>query len=102
MLHEKRKILGWGSENFAENVAVTRKSPYLCSVLIQQLIVLHFKNFNTTMKKLVFMFAAFAAISFASCGSKTEAPAEVQDTVDTLAADSVDTLAPDSVDTLAV
>ena len=59
------------------------------------------KIIQTKMKKLVFMFAAFAAISFASCGSKTEAPAEVQDTVDTLAADSVDTLAPDSVDTLA-
>lgn len=27
------------------------------------------------MKKLVFMFVAFAAISFASCGSKTETPA---------------------------
>ena len=59
------------------------------------------KIIQTKMKKLVFMFAAFAAISFASCGSKTEAPAEVQDTVDTLAADSVDTLAADSFDTLA-
>ena len=59
------------------------------------------KIIYTTMKKLVFMFAAFAAISFASCGSKTEPPAQVQDTIDTRAADSVDTLAADSVDTLA-
>ncbi len=45
------------------------------------------------MKKLVFMFAAFAAISFASCGSKTEAPVEANDSVsDTLAGDSCDTL----------
>lgn len=48
------------------------------------------------------MFAAFAAISFASCGSKTEAPAEVTDsvadTLDTTATDSVaDSLATDSV-----
>ena len=47
------------------------------------------------MKKLVFMFAAFAAISFASCGSKTEAPVEVQDT-DTVAVDTVDTAAVDT------
>ena len=39
------------------------------------------------MKKLVFMFVAIAAISFASCGQKTEqAPAE--DTVDTTAVDT--------------
>lgn len=48
------------------------------------------------MKKLVFMFAAFAAISFASCGSKTEAPAEVNDTVDTTVVDTVDTVAADT------
>ena len=46
------------------------------------------------MKKLVFMFAAFAAISFASCGSKTEAPVEENDSV---AVDTVDTVAADSV-----
>ncbi len=51
------------------------------------------------MKKLVFMFAAFAAISFASCGSKTEAPVEAADSVDTAAVDTVDTAA---VDTAAV
>ena len=59
------------------------------------------------MKKLVFMFAAFAAISFASCGSKTEAPVEpAQDSVvadsaaqDTTVADSAaqDTVKADSV-----
>ena len=36
------------------------------------------------MKKLVFMFVALAAISFASCGNKAEAPA----TTDTTAVDS--------------
>ena len=54
------------------------------------------------MKKLVFMFVAVAAISFASCGNKAQAPAqdtdsiaEVVDTVaDSLAADTaaVDTV----------
>ena len=49
------------------------------------------------MKILVFMFVAVAAISFASCGNKAQAPvqdtdsiAEVVDTVaDSLAADTV-------------
>ena len=40
------------------------------------------------MKKLVFMFVAMAAISFASCGNKTEQGA-AQDTVDTAAVDTV-------------
>ena len=58
------------------------------------------------MKKLVLMFVAVAAISFASCGNKT-AQAEavdsdsiaVVDSVDTAAADTVaaDTVAADSV-----
>ena len=49
------------------------------------------------MKKLVFMFVAMAAISFASCGNKTEQGA-AQDTVDTAAADTVvaDTAAADT------
>ena len=48
------------------------------------------------MKKLVFMFVAVAAISFASCGNKaqqapvdTDSIAEVSMAVDTVAADSV-------------
>ena len=47
------------------------------------------------MKKLVFMFVAMAAISFASCGEKA-APAE--ETVDTTAVDTVvaDTVAADT------
>ena len=54
------------------------------------------------MKKLVFMFVAVAAISFASCGNKTEQAAPVDsDTVavDTVVADSVvaDSAATDSV-----
>ena len=50
------------------------------------------------MKKLVFMFVAVAAISFASCGNNAaQAPAE--DTVDTVAVDTVaaDTVAADTV-----
>jgi hypothetical protein len=56
------------------------------------------------MKKLVFMFVAVAAISFASCGgNKTEQAAPVDtdsiENVDTLAADSVaaDSVAADTV-----
>jgi len=54
------------------------------------------------MKKLVLMFVAVAAISFASCGQKPAAPAaEDVDTamVDTAAVDTVaaDTVAADSV-----
>ncbi|WP_169714163.1 PG1828 family lipoprotein [Segatella albensis] len=53
------------------------------------------------MKKLVLMFVAIAAISFASCGNKTaQAPAQDSDTVavDTAAADTAaaDTAAADS------
>lgn len=48
------------------------------------------------MKKLVMMFAAIAAISFASCGNKTEqAPAEDTVAVDTV--EVVDTVAVDTV-----
>lgn len=64
------------------------------------------KFLKNKMKKLVFMFAAFAAISFASCGNKTtEAPAEdsvadsaVVDSTDSVSADSavVDSTATDS------
>lgn len=49
------------------------------------------------MKKLVLMFVAIAAISFASCGNKT-AQAEGADTTDTAAVDTaaVDTAAADT------
>jgi len=45
------------------------------------------------MKKLVFMFVALAAISFASCGNKAEAPANADSaaTVDSAANDSAAT-----------
>lgn len=46
------------------------------------------------MKKLVFMFVAFAAISFASCGNKTNDATAATDSIDTMA---VDTLAADSL-----
>ena len=47
------------------------------------------------MKKLVFMFVAIAAISFASCGEKAapEAPAEDTNAVDTADTAAVDTAA---------
>ena len=45
------------------------------------------------MKKLVFMFVAIAAISFASCGNKAAAPAPVEDTA---AVETVDTAAADT------
>ena len=47
------------------------------------------------MKKLVLMFVAIAAISFASCGQKTTTPANTGDS-DTVAVDSVDTAAVDT------
>ena len=46
------------------------------------------------MKKLVLMFVAIAAISFASCGNKTAATDAIVDTTDTTA---VDTTAADTV-----
>lgn len=55
------------------------------------------------MKKLVLMFVAIAAISFASCGNNAKPEAAVDslaaDTADTaaVAVDSVDTVATDSV-----
>lgn len=62
--------------------------------LTNNTIVLQFKSLKK-MKKLVLMFAAVAAISFASCDNKAaqaEAPAE-----DTVAVDTVDSAAVDSV-----
>lgn len=51
------------------------------------------------MKKLVLMFVAIAAISFASCGDKTKAPAANADSADTAVVDTTDTA---SVDTTTV
>ena len=48
------------------------------------------------MKKLVFMFVAVAAISFASCGNKT-AQAEAVDSDSIAVVDTVDTVATDTV-----
>ena len=48
------------------------------------------------MKKLVLMFVAVAAISFASCGNKAETPVVEEESVDTVAVDT-DTVAADSV-----
>lgn len=56
------------------------------------------------MKKLVFMFAAVVAMSFASCGGNTEASEASNDTIDTTAVEEVacdsvccDSVAADSV-----
>ena len=53
------------------------------------------KIIQTKMKKLVFMFAAFAAISFASCGNKNQSAAPTTDS-DTTAVDTADTAAVDT------
>lgn len=45
------------------------------------------------MKKLVLMFVAIAAISFASCGGNTKSNANPADSVDTTSVDSADTVA---------
>ncbi|MBR1733653.1 MAG: hypothetical protein IJ729_07985 [Alloprevotella sp.] len=45
------------------------------------------------MKKLVFMFAAFAAVSFASCGNQTPAEAPVADSDSVAVVDSLDSVA---------
>jgi predicted small lipoprotein YifL len=45
------------------------------------------------MKKLVLMFVAMAAISFASCGNKNESAAPAQDSADTTVVDSLDSTA---------
>ena len=55
------------------------------------------------MKKLVFMFVAVAAISFASCGNKAQAPVDTNDSIvevgDSAMNDSIqnDTTATDSI-----
>ena len=50
------------------------------------------------MKKLVLMFVAIAAISFASCGNNSKPAANADSTADSMAADSmVDSVHADSV-----
>lgn len=49
------------------------------------------------MKKLAFLFAAVVAVSFASCGNKTNQNEESADTIDTTAVETCDTVACDSV-----
>ncbi len=50
------------------------------------------------MKKLVFMFVAVAAISFASCGNKAQAPVQGNDTIPEVVEDSLnDSIQNDSV-----
>ena len=49
------------------------------------------------MKKLVFMFVAVAAISFASCGNKAQAPVQDTDSIAEVVDSIVDSLATDTV-----
>lgn len=49
------------------------------------------------MKKLVFMFVAFAAISFASCGNKAEQATPANDSDSLVVASDSDSLAGDSL-----
>lgn len=48
------------------------------------------------MKKLVFMFVAFAAISFASCGNKTSDAAATSDSDSVVVDSAADSVATDS------
>lgn len=52
------------------------------------------------MKKLVFMFVAFAAISFASCGNKTSDNAAAIDSDSVATVDSTDSVSSDSAATV--
>ena len=53
------------------------------------------------MKKLVFMFVAVAAISFASCGQQAQ-PAQVDtDTIEEVVDSVIDSIAADTADTVA-
>jgi len=57
-----------------------------------------FKKLRKKMKKLVFMFVAVAAISFASCGNKTaQAEAVDSDSIAVVDSAEVDTVAADTV-----
>ena len=49
------------------------------------------------MKKLVFMFVAVAAISFASCGNKAQAPVDTNDSIAEVVDSVVDSMAVDTV-----
>lgn len=87
-------------EKKAKNMITYQKNVYLCQRFNKQLIVLQIKKAKK-MKKLVFMFVAIAALSFASCGEKTTANENAQDTTqnDTLAGDTTqnDSLSGDSI-----
>ena len=73
------------------------KSIYLCSVLREQHKYYRFKK-QRKWKKLVFLFVAFAAVSFASCGNKAQS---TEETTDSVAVETVEEAAP-VVDSAAV
>ncbi len=87
-----KKLQKWGKKNRKKMLLVLKKYlPLQC--FNKQRLFYSFKKAKK-MKKLVFMFVAMAAISFASCGDNkaaNEAPAE-----DTTAVDTADTAAVDT------
>ena len=87
-----KKLQKWGKKNREKMLLVLKKYlPLQC--FNKQRLFYSFKKAKK-MKKLVFMFVAMAAISFASCGDNkaaNEAPAE-----DTTAVDTADTAAVDT------
>ena len=87
-----KKLQKWGKKNRKKMLLVLKKYlPLQC--FNKQRLFYSFKKAKK-MKKLVFMFVAMAAISFASCGDgnkPAEAPVE-----DTTAVDTADTAAVDT------
>ena len=92
-----KKVTKYTQKKIKKILHVIKKVRNFALVLINKIVLQIFKSLEK-MKKLVFMFVAMAAISFASCGNKTE-QAPAQDTVDTAAVDTVaaDTAAADTV-----
>ncbi|MDD7563271.1 MAG: hypothetical protein SPK31_04940 [Alloprevotella sp.] len=84
------------SKKHTPSLVLCSKPLYLCPRFNKAIDCLT-KNLHNTMKKLVFMFVAMAAISFASCGGSDKAGA-ANDSIDSTAADSAaaDSAAADS------
>ena len=68
------------------------------AVFINKWLYYSFKSLEKK-KKLVFMFVAVAAISFASCGNKAQAPVQDTDSIAEVVDSVVDSMAVDSVAT---
>jgi len=82
-------------KKIVENLHVIQKIAVPLQRFKEQLIVLQVLKSKKEMKKLAFLFAAVVAVSFASCGQKTEQgtccdsdSVAVEETVDTCACDT--------------